>query len=116
MEQSKCIFCEIIKGIIPCKKKFENEYILAFNDIQPVASQHILFIPKLHIPSLDDLQEKDSFLIGEIFYRISEYAQKEGFSKNGYRVVHNVGEDGLQTVHHIHFHLIAGRKFLWPPG
>ena len=112
----KCVFCEIIKKNIPSNMIFEDEDIFAFHDIQPVAPDHLLFIPKKHISSLCDLQKEDSYIIGKIFYQISLLAKEIGFSENGYRVINNVGKNGLQTVDHIHFHVMAGRKFSWPPG
>jgi histidine triad (HIT) family protein len=111
-----CLFCKIIQGAIPAKKVWEDENCIAFHDINPVSPVHVLFIPKKHISSLDALQKEDASSIGNILLSISEYASKEGLSKTGYRVVNNMGSDGGQTVFHIHFHLLAGRQFNWPPG
>ncbi len=109
-----CIFCEIIKGAIPSTKVYEDEKIVAFRDIEPVAPTHIVVIPKKHINSLNHASAEDAMLLGEIQVAISEIARKEGLEK-GYRVVLNCGDDGGQTVHHIHYHLVGGKALGWPP-
>jgi histidine triad (HIT) family protein len=113
---SVCIFCKIVEKMIPANIVYESDTCIAFNDINPVAPSHILFIPKKHIESVDKLTEADSGMIGKIILEITEYARKNNFSKNGYRIVNNTGADAGQTVFHIHFHLLAGRKMEWPPG
>ena len=110
-----CLFCKIIKGEIPSSKVFENEYVYAFKDIDPQAPVHYIFIPKAHIKSADEINEENAFYISEIFKAINYVAKKENLS-NGYRVINNCGQDAGQTVHHIHFHLMAGREFTWPAG
>ena len=112
---SECIFCKIINKEIPCDIVYEDDTILAFKDIQPQAPIHILIVPKKHIESLDEIKDEDSSLIGSIMLRIRDLAKNQGL-ENGYRVVNNCGEDGFQSVKHIHFHLLGGRKLLWPPG
>lgn len=112
---SECIFCKIINKEIPSNIVYEDDQLVAFNDIDPQAPIHILIVPKKHIGSLDDIQAEDSNLIGYMMIKIKEIAEKHGLTK-GYRVVNNCGEDGLQSVQHLHFHLLGGRKFLWPPG
>jgi len=111
-----CLFCKIIAGDIPADRLFENERILAFPDINPQAPTHILIIPKLHIPTLNDLQPEHSELIGELIRIASELAKKEGIAEAGYRTGFNCNDAGGQTVYHIHLHLLGGRIFGWPPG
>ena len=104
-----CIFCKIIRGEIPSNKVYEDDEILAFKDINPMAPVHILVIPKKHIESADEISEEDELLIGKIFTVIKRLA-KENNLDNGYRIVNNCGEDGGQAVKHLHFHLLGGRK------
>lgn len=105
-----CLFCKIIKGDIPSDKVYEDEEILAFKDINPVAPIHILVIPKKHISSLIDIEPEDEMLIGKIYSVINKIAEQQGVKEKGYRVIVNCGEDGGQEVMHLHFHLLAGRK------
>lgn len=105
-----CIFCKIIKGEIPSNKVYEDDEILAFRDINPVAPVHILVIPKKHIESLLYLKEEDQILVGKIYTIINEIAKKENIDKRGFRVVVNCGEDGGQEVKHLHFHILGGKK------
>lgn len=105
-----CLFCKIIKGEIPTTKIYEDDEILAFRDIEPMAPIHILVIPKKHINSLAQLEPQDEGLIGKINGVIARIAQQEGVSETGFRVVTNIGEDGGQTVKHLHFHLLGGKK------
>ena len=107
-----CLFCKIVKGEIPSKLVYEDDVCYAFEDINPVAPVHVLFIPKRHIDGVDKLTEEDAKAVGHIFLKIEEVAKKLGL-ENGYRVVSNVGEDGGQSVRHLHFHLIGGRKLTW---
>ncbi|MFC7440629.1 histidine triad nucleotide-binding protein [Laceyella putida] len=111
-----CIFCQIIEGKIPSNKVYEDEYVLAFHDIQPVAPTHVLVIPKRHITSLMELAPEDHVIAGKIFSSIQTIARELGLAEKGFRVVNNIGKDGGQTVYHIHFHLIGGRTLTWPPG
>ena len=112
---SDCIFCKIIKGEIPSDKVYEDDKILVFNDVNPQAPVHALMIPKKHIPGIDDLAEEDAELIAYMMENIKVIAKKLGL-ENGYRVVINNGEDGLQTVPHLHLHILGKRKLTWPPG
>lgn len=112
---SDCIFCKIINGEIPCKKAYEDDEILAFHDINPAAPVHVVIIPKVHIASLDDLQEKQQAVVGRIQGVIRDLARDLQL-KQGYRVVNNCGENGGQSVSHLHYHLLGGRKMTWPPG
>ena len=105
-----CIFCKIVRGEIPSNKVYEDDEILAFKDINPLAPIHILVIPKKHITSTNDIQPEDEKMIGKIFLTIKEIAKKEGFAEEGYRVVNNCGENGGQEVKHLHFHILGGKK------
>ena len=110
------IFCSIVNNDIPCERLIENDSIMAFRDINPQAPTHILIIPKKHISTINDLNPKDSVLIGEIFLIAKELAQNENINISGFRTIFNCNEDGGQTVYHIHLHLLGGRKLSWPPG
>lgn len=111
-----CIFCKIINGEIPAQVVYEDEKMLAFKDINPVAPIHILLIPKKHIPTLLDLQPEDSDIVGHIIVTAQKLAREQGLGEKGYRLVANCKEEAGQTVFHIHFHLVGGRSFAWPPG
>lgn len=111
-----CIFCKIIRGEIPCSKVYEDEKILAFNDINPEAPVHVLIIPKTHIESANYIDEKNSEILAHIFFAAKKIATQLGVAESGYRIVNNCGEQGGQTVKHIHFHLLGGRDLKWPPG
>jgi len=105
-----CIFCKIVAGEIPCTKVYEDDKILAFKDINPQAPVHVIFIPKQHILSCaDDINSENKAIIADIFEAIPKVAKQLGLT-NGYRIINNCGEDGAQTVKHIHFHLLGGKK------
>ena len=104
-----CLFCKIVKGEIPCTKVYEDEEILAFNDINPAAPIHILVIPKKHITSLAHLKKDDEILVGKIYSVINNIAEKQGFKEDGFRVIVNCGKNGGQEVMHLHFHVLAGK-------
>ncbi len=104
-----CIFCKIISGEIPSKKVYEDECVLAFRDINPEAPVHILVVPKEHITSCDEINADNSVTVSKIFEAIPKIAGSENL-KNGYRVITNVGEDGGQSVGHMHFHILGGTK------
>lgn len=110
-----CVFCKIAGGDIPSDIIYEDEKVIAFNDQDPQAPIHFLVIPKKHIESLAKLDEEDKDLIGHIFMVIKKITQDLGL-ENGYRIVNNTGEDGGQTVKHMHFHVLAKRSLQWPPG
>lgn len=110
-----CIFCKIANGEIPSTKVYEDEKILAFKDLDPQAPVHILIIPKEHIKWALDITNENSAVIAHIFEKIPAIAKEQGL-ENGFRVVNNCGESAGQSVHHIHFHLLGGRDFTWPPG
>lgn len=105
-----CIFCKIINREIPSNIVYEDEKVIAFNDINPAAPIHILVIPKKHIETLLDISEEDSSLIAYIYQIINKIAEEKGFDKKGFRVIANCGEDSGQEVKHIHFHVLAGKK------
>ena len=104
-----CWFCKIVAGQIPSTKVYEDELVLAFRDIAPQAPTHILVIPKAHIASVGEVTPENSAVVARIFEVIPRIAMDEGL-ENGYRVVSNCGEDAGQTVHHLHFHILGGKK------
>ena len=105
-----CIFCKIINKEMPADIVFENENLLVFQDIQPVAPVHVLIVPKKHISSINYLKNEEKKLIGEMFLIARETAQKTKVDETGYRLIFNVGKDAGQTVDHLHLHLIGGKK------
>lgn len=109
-----CIFCKIVSGEIPSNKVYEDDKVLMFYDLEPQAPVHFLAIPKEHIESADALDEENSKIVGYIFLKIAETCKKLGL-ENGYRIVNNCGNDGGQTVKHLHFHVLGGKEMLWPP-
>ena len=110
-----CIFCKIASHEIPSRKAYEDDLVYAFYDLDPQAPVHILIIPKQHISSAAELHEANSGIVAHIFIVAAKLAQELEL-KNGFRIVNNCGEDGGQTVQHLHFHLLGGRKMAWPPG
>ncbi|EDS76399.1 HIT family hydrolase [Clostridium novyi A str. 4552] len=112
----ECIFCKIAKGDIPCKKVYEDDLVLGFEDINPAAPVHVLVIPKQHIKSLNQVSDENKDIMAHALNVIKDIAKKMNIYENGYRVVMNCGEDGGQEVQHIHFHILGGKKFGWPPG
>ena len=110
-----CIFCDIVSGKLPAKKVYENDYVLAFHDVDPQAPVHVLVVCKEHIANVSEIEEEKFFLVQEIFKAINELAKTLNL-KDGFRVVNNCGKKAGQTVDHVHFHVLAGRDFLWPPG
>jgi len=107
---SECIFCKIVEGQIPSKKVLETDNILVFHDIQPAAKVHVLVIPKKHIASLNEVQEADASIMAEVVLAAKQAAEQLGIADSGYRVINNIGSDGGQVVHHIHFHVLGGEK------
>jgi histidine triad (HIT) family protein len=110
------IFGRIIRKEIPANLVYEDDLCLAFRDIAPQAPVHILVIPKQPLPNLAAAGPGDQALLGHLLLTVREIAQQEGLQENGYRVVINTGQDGGQTVDHLHLHLLAGRSLQWPPG
>jgi len=111
-----CLFCKIIAGDIPSNKVYEDEDVYAFHDISPAAPTHILIIPKKHIAAVKDASAEDSRLLGALVLKAAEIARKQGLEEDGYRFVVNTGDNGGQTVFHIHLHILGGRRMSWPPG
>lgn len=110
-----CLFCKIAAGEIPSKKAYEDEKVFAFYDIDPQAPVHILVIPKEHIQSVSQITPENQEIVGHIFTVIAKLAWELNL-EDGYRVVSNVGQQGGQSVPHLHFHLLGGRNLGWPPG
>ena len=110
-----CLFCKIIAGEIPSKKAYEDEQVYAFYDIDPQAPVHILIIPKAHIASAAQITAENSAVVAHIFEVAAKLSQELGL-KDGFRVVTNCGDSAGQSVKHLHFHLLGGRDFTWPPG
>ena len=110
------LFDKIINKEIPAQIVFENDTVLGFNDISPQAPVHVLFIPKVRINTINDIDETNSNLVADLFLAVKQYAQQIGEDEAGYRVVMNCNENGQQTVYHIHLHFLAGRRMNWPPG
>jgi len=111
-----CLFCKIASGQINASVVWQDDEILAFEDIQPQAPTHILFIPKRHISTTAHLEGSDAELVGKLAIHAARIARERGFSDDGYRLVLNCNAHGGQTVFHIHLHLLGGRAFSWPPG
>jgi histidine triad (HIT) family protein len=111
-----CLFCKIINRTIPASIVFEDDHVLAFNDINPQGPTHVLVVPKRHIATLNDLTAEDDQIVGEVIRRAAAIAKERGISDGGFRVVFNTNRDAGQTVFHIHLHLIGGRSLGWPPG
>jgi histidine triad (HIT) family protein len=111
-----CLFCKIAAGEIPSTILYQDDSVVAFADINPQAPQHVLLIPRRHLASMQDLTEEDGALLAHLFVVANTLAQRLGVSEDGYRFVTNVGPAAGQSVFHLHFHLLGGRKFGWPPG
>ena len=111
-----CLFCKIVNREIPGSIAYEDDRILAFNDINPQAPTHVLLVPKRHIASLNDLAPGDDQIVGELARRAAAIAKERGIATGGYRTVFNTNRDAGQTVFHIHLHLLGGRAMQWPPG
>lgn len=116
MTNDKCLFCRIANEEIPARKVFEDDDVVAFEDINPQAPTHVLIIPRKHIASVDTLAPSDANVVGTTLVTIGAIARNLGLATDGYRVVVNTGAAAGQTVFHIHFHLLGGRDLGWPPG
>jgi histidine triad (HIT) family protein len=112
---SDCLFCKIIAGTIPANRVYEDEFCIGFPDIDPKAPTHLLVVPKVHIASLTKADGEHTLLLGQLIEAATEIARSQKLDQ-GYRIVINTGDDGGQTVHHLHLHLLGGRAMLWPPG
>jgi histidine triad (HIT) family protein len=113
---SACLFCKIVAGEIPTSKVYEDDRLVAFNDINPQAPMHVLIIPRRHIATLNDLEGADDAIVGEMVRRAAAIAAEKGFADRGYRTVLNCNAEAGQTVFHLHLHVLGGRRFGWPPG
>ena len=114
MNQDKnCIFCKIIDGELPSDIVYRDERVIGFRDINPIAPVHLLIIPRKHIPSIRDLSDDDLSLLGHMTVVANQLAEQEGIADGGYRLIINCGEEAGQTVHHIHMHLLGGRRLSW---
>jgi histidine triad (HIT) family protein len=111
-----CLFCKVRDNEIPADIVYENDDVLAFNDVNPHAPAHILIIPRKHISTINDLHDGDELIMGKLFSAAKIIAKQKGVSDDGFRLVVNCNEDAGQTVFHIHMHLLAGRTLTWPPG
>ncbi|WP_018862820.1 MULTISPECIES: histidine triad nucleotide-binding protein [unclassified Thioalkalivibrio] len=111
-----CIFCKIVAGDIPAKVVFEDDQVLAFEDLNPQAPTHVLVIPKQHIATLNELSAETAPVIGHMTHVAAQIARDREFAENGYRTVMNCNQDGGQTVYHVHMHVLGGRALSWPPG
>lgn len=111
-----CLFCKIARGDIPAKIIYEDDRVIAFEDIHPQAKHHVLIVPLNHINTLNDLTQTDNELVGHMVLTASLLAKQFNVADDGYRIVMNCNTHGGQSVYHIHAHLLGGRSFSWPPG
>lgn len=111
-----CLFCRIVAGGIPATKVHDDDLVIGIRDIAPQAPTHVLFLPRIHIRSANELTEADGPLLGRLYASAAAFARNEGIAERGYRLVTNVGSWGGQTVDHLHVHLLGGRSMAWPPG
>lgn len=116
MSDDTCLFCRVVRGEIPADVVHETASVLAFRDIDPKAPTHVLVIPKKHVASIADAGDGDASLLGEVMLAVRDVARAEGLSEDGFRAVANTGDDGGQAVHHLHVHVLGGRRLDWPPG
>jgi histidine triad (HIT) family protein len=113
---SECLFCRIAAGEIPAKIVFNDEKVVAFEDIKPQAPTHIIIIPRKHIPTVLDLDEEDRELVGHIHLVANQIAAEKSLTQNGFRLVTNCKKSAGQEIFHLHIHMLGGRDFGWPPG
>ncbi|MCC2667354.1 MAG: HIT-like protein [Gammaproteobacteria bacterium] len=111
-----CLFCQIAKGEVSAEMIYQDDSVVAFNDIKPHAPQHILIIPKKHISTLNDLEAEDTQLVGHLIQTAKHLAKENNIAEDGYRLVINCNAGAGQTVFHLHLHLLGGRQLAWPPG
>ena len=112
---AECIFCRVAKGEIPAERLFEDEFVVAFRDIHPVAPMHVLVIPKQHVTAAWDLDQSHGFMLARMFIAANDVAAKAGVDQSGYRLVVNSGRDAGQSVDHLHMHVLGGQRMGWPP-
>ena len=113
---SDCLFCRIIAGEIPSTSVYQDDDVFAFRDINPAAPTHVLIIPKAHISGISEADDSQQDLLGKLMIRAKHIAKELGLAEDGYRLVINNGEQGGQTVYHLHLHILGGRNMTWPPG
>ena len=111
-----CLFCKIIAGEIPASKVYEDDRLIAFNDIKPQAPMHVLVVPKKHVATINDLSAADDELVGGMVRAAASIARERGFDGPGFRTVFNCNAQAGQTVFHVHLHVLGGRALGWPPG
>ena len=111
-----CLFCKMANGAIPVKKIYEDEILFAIEDINPVAPMHVLVIPKKHLVNSLGLAPEDDQMVGQVYRVAAQLARERGLAEDGFRIVNNNNAGAGQSVFHIHFHLLGGRSFAWPPG
>jgi len=116
MTAPDCLFCKIIAAEIPADIVCESSDVIAFRDINPQAPTHVVIVPRRHIATINDLENSDAEIVGQLFLAARDIARQEGLAEDGYRVAMNCNAAAGQTVFHIHLHLLGGRKFSWPPG
>lgn len=116
MADPDCLFCKIVAGDIPATVVLDNDDVLAFRDLNPVAPTHVLVIPKRHIAGADHITAADGNAVAAMFMGARAVAEADGVAESGYRTVFNVGRDSGQTVPHLHLHVLGGRGMSWPPG
>ena len=113
---SDCLFCRIAAGEIPATKVYEDDHLVAFNDINPQAPMHVLIVPRQHVATLNDLEARHDGLVGEMVRRAATIAAERGYAASGFRTVFNCNAAAGQTVFHVHLHVLGGRTLTWPPG
>lgn len=113
---SSCLFCRIVAGEVPSSRVYEDDRLVAFEDISPQAPMHVLVVPRQHIATLNDLTAEDDGLVGEMVRRGAAIAAERGYADTGFRTVFNCQSGAGQTVFHVHLHVLGGRSFGWPPG
>jgi len=113
---TECLFCRIIEGEVPSRKVYEDDFVVAFRDIDPQAPTHIVIVPRKHVASLSELTKADEHIIGHLIRTATEIAELQSIAAEGYRLVANCGPGAGQSVDHVHFHLLGGRQLGWPPG
>jgi histidine triad (HIT) family protein len=111
-----CLFCRIVAGEIESKRVYEDDDLVAFEDINPQAPMHVLVVPRRHIGTVNDLSSDDDALVGAMVRRAAALAHERGYAQGGYRTVFNCNADAGQTVFHLHLHVLGGRRMTWPPG
>ena len=116
MNEPSCLFCKIVRGEVKSARVLESDSWVAFRDIEPRAPVHVLIVPREHIASLDELDDRHAEVVGKLHLAARDVARQEGLAEGGWRVVTNVGPDAGQTVPHLHLHVLGGRRLGWPPG